>query len=703
MAEKVTARADKKIDEIIAQFVDAKYVNQRMDSIFKPVVARIQKDTTKKDFTLFSLFFGKDEIDDIKKHVKQAIASITKNIKPKDVLDVQVINKIVGQPKSKVVAAPITQSKPKGKAAAPIIINTKGVEKKSSTKDIFEANKTINVKIVGVDKSVLGLLKGLYTVKGEVTKEPTVANKSSGLLEKLILAALSGFTAAKFLAAAWGDQGPMRGAMKLIGNVLTRTAAFLFQSIMSSIKGFVSPILKGLVKKFGADSLIGKVSKFLEAPIKNIAEMGGKLISKIGKVLIDGIAKISPAAAKSIGKLGGGLTKLLGPVGKFLFKRLKFIPIIGTLMSLGFGIKRMIDGDYIGGIIEVVGGLLGLIDLAAPGVGTALNLAVDVFLAGRDIKYGGIENIKKGAGNQWIGNFAKALIDTGPIRWLRTIGESLGMMMSGEFTDGFIKFVNTVGGIPGADFVLGLFGVNKNPEGKLIGKEGKNVIDMIKNEIVDKIESIYKWGKGLLGKVRNFFGLGGKADENITDSHKSMALRSQIVELKTKEAEELSKAYASEATRQRRLNEFATERAALEIQLNGLSDKIRKSRNITASMQVAMPATTEAAIPSDTAVNVIPTTTTDRVEDVRQAAIKVAQDDHNTEVVDAIKELNETQKAKVNTQIADKKEKSSMSVINATNTTARTDTHVNVDTARDSIFVTRDNLRNYLLGQRLMV
>ena len=94
-----------------------------------------------------------------------------------------------------------------------------------------------------------------------------------------------------------------------------------------------------------------------------------------------GLAK---ATEKEVGKAAGkALSKSVGKsAAKTLLKR---VPILGTLMGIGFGISRAINGDWVGAGLEVASGAAGLLDLIAPGLGTAAGLAIDAGLAYRDI------------------------------------------------------------------------------------------------------------------------------------------------------------------------------------------------------------------------------------------------------------------------------------------------------------------------------
>lgn len=118
----------------------------------------------------------------------------------------------------------------------------------------------------------------------------------------------------------------------------------------------------------------------------------------------------------AVGKAGikGGLFLLMKKgVGMALKIGLKRIPIIGSIISYGLAYQRFTNGETIAGVIELVSGTVGLIDLVAPGVGSALSLGVDVLQAVLDAKTGGASpeaDAKKGA----------LLLD-----WAKTIGKKI--------------------------------------------------------------------------------------------------------------------------------------------------------------------------------------------------------------------------------------------------------------------------------------
>lgn len=124
-----------------------------------------------------------------------------------------------------------------------------------------------------------------------------------------------------------------------------------------------------IIAKVLGTGALGGVGAALAAPVKGLGSMMAKIPSKdkfLGKIL-------GGAGAKLLAKTGGkGVAKALA----------KQIPILGAIVGIGFGIHRFTKGDVLGGILEIVSGLLTLVP---SGAGNAAALGIDAFLIGRDI------------------------------------------------------------------------------------------------------------------------------------------------------------------------------------------------------------------------------------------------------------------------------------------------------------------------------
>jgi hypothetical protein len=157
------------------------------------------------------------------------------------------------------------------------------------------------------------------------------------------------------------------------------------------------------------------------------------------------LPKVMGSAAKGAVKLGGNL---LGTIGKRLLTK---IPGIGLLISAGIGIKKLIDGDIVGGLLDITSGIVGLIPFA----GIPLSIAIDLLSANITEKAEG-DPKRKGAvvGNMfgslmtWIKNkiFAIPGVNT-----ITAIGSSI---MNGDWKS-FLDNVSFL--IPSFGFLSNLF------------------------------------------------------------------------------------------------------------------------------------------------------------------------------------------------------------------------------------------------------
>jgi len=158
--------------------------------------------------------------------------------------------------------------------------------------------------------------------------------------------------------------------------------AVLFSKIgkMGKIFGKMAGWAKSIAKFFGmAEKAAPKV---LQATMKD----GGKVVS--GAAAQAAVKAGTATATKVAGKEGTKLAAKAGSklAGKGLLKR---IPILGSVVGLGFAVDRLMKGDVEGALLETGSAGLGLLDLVVPGLGTGLSLAADAGIAARDFKKAG--------------------------------------------------------------------------------------------------------------------------------------------------------------------------------------------------------------------------------------------------------------------------------------------------------------------------
>lgn len=172
-----------------------------------------------------------------------------------------------------------------------------------------------------------------------------------------------------------GGIGLLMGAGGLIGWLMTGKDSLL----LDSLKGG-KWMLKGLAKGIGAS-------------IKGVFGFGPDAVKGTGSILklFDGVGDLIKGAknlSKIFSKFGfkGVAAKGMKTLGKKFGKAgaktaLSSIPGLGTIMGVAFGIKRFIDGDVVGGLLELGSGAADLI----PGIGVPISLAIDAYLLKRDL------------------------------------------------------------------------------------------------------------------------------------------------------------------------------------------------------------------------------------------------------------------------------------------------------------------------------
>jgi hypothetical protein len=160
-------------------------------------------------------------------------------------------------------------------------------------------------------------------------------------------------------------------------------------------------IVEGIGKFFtmgGLKITFGGAFKVIGGVIKSFGELIETGLTVAFKSIFSGGAAVGEAAG-GIAKAGTGFKGLLPKIAAGLFKGLgatvlKGIPVIGGLISLGFAISRFKSGDWVGGVIDLVGGIANFLELI-PGLGLipmAISLGATALNTFLDFKAGGEKN-----------------------------------------------------------------------------------------------------------------------------------------------------------------------------------------------------------------------------------------------------------------------------------------------------------------------
>ena len=357
-----------------------------------------------------------------------------------------------------------------------------------------------------------------------------------GWLKKLIgpaLLILGGLAA--FVTGIMSD-GPAKGLLKILAKVGIGGGIKWFASKFAGVGKTITKVFKGLgkmllnpLKGLGAKLLkpFKGLGKMLLKPLKGLGAkllkplkgLGAKLIEPglIGKMIGTVKTKVKSVFSSIKGALlkpfklfkGGAVGGIFKKVGGMLFKLLKpvlkRIPGIGSMISWAFAVSRFKSGDVVGGLIDVASGIATIF----PGIGTAIGIGLDVLNAFLDSKKGKEEKVKPaGSGfkmSDFFGKIKDKIMNNFPIKNLVEFWSGAGMVMSGNFKEGFSKMAFAIPFMkPLSDW---LFGAPDSDTGERSGGamvKFKSFGPILKNALFKKMKagwsSMPKWAKALARK-----------------------------------------------------------------------------------------------------------------------------------------------------------------------------------------------------------
>jgi hypothetical protein len=328
----------------------------------------------------------------------------------------------------------------------------------------------------------------LPTNKLQLPSGETESGLGLGILPLISLIALIGGLA---------TDGPLKGIAKIVAKLTSKT---LLKSITSVFSAIISPF-EILEKTF---------SKFLPAVKKILGETTGKIGGKI-------------LSTKGIGGIFKGLIKFIKPLAKGLAK----IPIIGTIISLGFAISRFYDGDITAGVIDVLSALTGLLYLFPPAapVAFALSMGLDVLNAVLDVKAANPENKGKSKLDilkEMAGPIGKFISDNALylpiIGGVKRFGMAIDAFKAGNISEGISQLgmglFSFVGGgiiIKGLEVLSGWLSSSDKSDSKIT--PDSSWMDRMKGWIASKLKDLPDW----LARPLAWFGI---IDDNVPDNSK---------------------------------------------------------------------------------------------------------------------------------------------------------------------------------------
>lgn len=286
--------------------------------------------------------------------------------------------------------------------------------------------------------------------------------------------------------------GPFKGALKILSKI--------------GISGGIKMLMTA------AKGMLGTFSKFVTAPFK----FAGKLMGK------------------------GFMGRIVGAL-KPLAKILKKIPLIGTIISIGFAISRFMDGDTVGGVIDVLSALAGLLNLVPGGsiIAIPLTIGLDILNAWLDAKTAGAKD-KNSAKLDILGDMAKSIGNWiwDNALWLPVIGgfKRWGMAYDAfkggniveglkQFGLGILSFAGMGPIIMGIETLMGFFG---DKEEKKDLKPNTSWFGRIKEWVKNKLKKL----PSFLKKPLQWFGIiddSSESEPNM-ESSKKIDYEKKIVE-----------------------------------------------------------------------------------------------------------------------------------------------------------------------------
>ena len=241
--------------------------------------------------------------------------------------------------------------------------------------DDLKAKVALRAKEVGYEKALAEVGEDeLQTQLEAATIQEQIAEKQAKAADEMLL--------------ALGKDG-LQATLGTLNESIDKLTMAIYALTAIQLGKTVLDVAKGAKDIFNNFNSANKVAKSLTKETKVLtATMNatGKTVSGAAaqSAVKAGTATASKVTGKNIAKTAAKTGSKFA--GKTLLKR---IPILGSVVGLGFAVDRAIKGDYEGAAMEVGSAGLGLLDLVAPGLGTGLSLAADAGIAARDISRAG--------------------------------------------------------------------------------------------------------------------------------------------------------------------------------------------------------------------------------------------------------------------------------------------------------------------------
>lgn len=245
------------------------------------------------------------------------------------------------------------------------------------------------------------------------------------------------------------------------------------------------------------------------------------------------VAKTLPKLLKPMGKLAGGffkamkggkLAKVLASLAKGIGGRLlkfgRFIPVIGSLFSFGFGIARWKKGEYIPAIFEFASGILNLLPF---GVTNIASMIIDGALLLYDLNQAKKEkegiDPTGGQFNMW-GKIKEFAMKLPGIQNIISLGKGIGAVFRGEWAEAGEHFNAALPFVGSVISWLANAGKSiASGTGFVLGKAG-DFFGSIKDKFVEIFTSIVN---SIVGGLKSFAGKFLKVGKGVGAAFKALA------------------------------------------------------------------------------------------------------------------------------------------------------------------------------------
>ena len=362
---------------------------------------------------------------------------------------------------------------------------------------------------------------------------------------------------------SWFNEGPWKGVMKEVGklgvDIFLPKIVDVASKLFPALAKFLGPIAKKLPVIGFIINLGSAISRVIAGDVVggliDLASGIATFVPGIGTAISIGLGFLNAARDLSGATEGTkkgdttsdtGFAVLVKTVAPFLAKigsKLKFVPILGNILSIGLAFQHFKQGGLKGwsqGILDLISGIAGFV----PGVGTVvsyvaagLSFLIDLMSGGEEKKDEKNEEPKAGASKgifSMIGSFIgdkvkKSLRYLPGVGTLIQLGEAFDNFKNGKIKDGFKSLMKAgLTLIPGVGSVVAWLMEDKVEEPKSEGEgtgekfDASTIYKAITDGVKDKFKTILKnlkkisWiPNSVVDKIAGFLGIdiGDKAKE----------------------------------------------------------------------------------------------------------------------------------------------------------------------------------------------